>query len=74
MMTYSGWRSILWLQVAMIGLAFILALFFVPASRTDAPVLTLNLRGQAALTQFNPMPVFKQMTYPNIFFTVRYMQ
>ncbi|KAH8629869.1 hypothetical protein IG631_14446 [Alternaria alternata] len=69
MMTYSTWRSVLWLQVAMIGLAFMLALFFVPASRTDAPALTLNLRGRTALAQFNPLPVFKQMTYPNIIMT-----
>ncbi|KNG49754.1 mfs protein [Stemphylium lycopersici] len=69
MMTYSSWRNVLWLQVAMIGLAFILALFFVPASRTDQPVFTLNLRGRAALAQFNPTPVFKMMNYPNIILT-----
>lgn len=69
-MTYSSWRNVLWLQVAMIGLAFILALFFVPVSRTDEPVFTLNLRGRAALAQFNPTPVFKMMTYPNIILTV----
>ncbi|KAL1794621.1 hypothetical protein ACET3X_006437 [Alternaria dauci] len=69
MMTYSTWRSVLWLQVAMIGLAFVLALFFVPASRVDVPVLTLNLRGRTAMAQFNPLPVFKQMTYPNIIMT-----
>ena len=70
MMTYSSWRNVLWLQVAMIGLAFILALFFVPASRTDAAMFTLNLRGRAALAQFNPTPVFNIMTYPNIILTV----
>ncbi|KAF2129405.1 putative MFS transporter [Dothidotthia symphoricarpi CBS 119687] len=69
MMTYTTWRSIMWLQVAMIGVAFVLAVIFVPAGRLDQPGLALNLRGWQAVATFNPLPVFKQMRYPNISLT-----
>jgi MFS family permease len=74
MMTYSSWRSVLWLQVAMIGLAFALALVFVPASRLDAPSFNLNKKGAAAWREFDPRPTFRQMLYPNIIFTVSNMK
>jgi MFS family permease len=67
--TYASWRSILWLQVSMIGLSFILSMLFVPSSRLDRGVGKLNLTGRAAFSQFNPLPVFKLMAYPNISFT-----
>ncbi|KAJ4337038.1 hypothetical protein N0V95_008454 [Ascochyta clinopodiicola] len=53
----------------MIGVALVLAFFFVPASRLDRPGLALNIRGWHAVAQFNPLPTFKQMMYPNVFFT-----
>lgn len=70
MVQYTSWRNLLWLQVAMIGLSLVLALFFVPPSRLDKPGLTLNIRGWHAVAQFNPLPTFKKMLYPNIAFTV----
>lgn len=70
MVNYTSWRNILWLQVAMIGISLVLAFFFVPASRLDSPGLALNIRGWYAVAQFNPLPTFKQMMYPNISFTV----
>ncbi|KAF2631026.1 putative MFS transporter [Macroventuria anomochaeta] len=69
MVQYTCWRNLLWLQVSMIGLSLVLAFFFVPASRLDKPGLALNIRGWHAVAQFNPLPVFKQMQYPNISFT-----
>ncbi|KAF2439353.1 synaptic vesicle transporter [Karstenula rhodostoma CBS 690.94] len=70
MMTYSSWRSVLWLQVAMAGLAFVLALAFVPPSRVDKPgYFALNLKGMEVVKQFNPLPVFQQMKYRSIIFT-----
>lgn len=70
MMTYSSWRSILWLQVAMAGLAFILATAFVPPSRLDQPgTFGLNFKGKEALKQLDPLPVFAQMKHRNIIFT-----
>ncbi|KAL5433465.1 hypothetical protein PMIN07_011372 [Paraphaeosphaeria minitans] len=70
MMTYASWRTVLWLQVAMVGLAFVLALAFVPPSRVDKPGhFSLNLKGMEAVRQFNPLPVFQQMRYKGIFFT-----
>jgi MFS family permease len=71
MMTYSNWRSVLWLQVVMVGLAFVLALAFVPPSRLDKPGrFALNLKGKEAVSKFNPLPIFQQMRYRDIAFTV----
>lgn len=70
MVQYTSWRDLLWLQVAMIGLSLVLAFFYVPASRLDKPGLALNLKGWHAVSQFNPLPIFKQMLYPNVSFTV----
>ncbi|KAJ4349389.1 uncharacterized protein N0V89_008004 [Didymosphaeria variabile] len=70
MMTYSSWRSVLWLQVVMVGFAFILAVAFVPPSRLDKPGRSaLNLRGMEAVRQFNPLPIFQQMKSRDIIFT-----
>ncbi|KAJ4299303.1 hypothetical protein N0V90_004547 [Kalmusia sp. IMI 367209] len=63
MMTYSSWRSVLWLQVAMIGLAFILALAFIPPSRVDKPgTFALNVKGTQAVKQFNPLPLLASLS------------
>lgn len=70
MVTYASWRSILWLQVAMIGIGFVLALFFIPLSPIDRGVGKMNLTGWHAVKQFSPLPVFRVMSYPNIIFTV----
>jgi hypothetical protein len=70
MVTYANWRSILWLQVAMIGVSFILSLFFIPPSKVDRGLFKLNYTGLDAVAQFNPLPVFQCMRYPNISFTV----
>lgn len=71
MVRYTSWRNLLWLQVGMIGLSLVLAVLYVPASRLDEPGLALNLKGWDAVSQFNPLPTFRQMLYPNVFFTVR---
>lgn len=73
MVQYTSWRNILWLQVAMIGLSLVLAFFYVPASRLDKTGLALNLNGWNAVSQFNPLPTFKQMLYPNVSFTVSHL-
>lgn len=70
MVQYTSWRNLLWLQVSMIGLSLILAFFYVPASRLDKPGLALNRKGWDAVSQFDPLPTFKQMLHPNISFTV----
>ncbi len=70
MIQYTSWRNLLWLQVAMIGLSLVLAVFFVPSSKLDKAGLALNISGWHAVSQFNPLPTFKQILYPNIAFTV----
>lgn len=70
MITFAEWRSILWLQVAMIGIAFVLSLFFIPASPIDCDLFKRNLTGRDMLRQFSPLPVFRLMAYPNVIFSV----
>jgi hypothetical protein len=66
---FSNWRVIIWVQVAMIGIGFVLAVFFLPASKTDTHCKKFEASWQAGLTQFNPITVFKLMARPNIIFT-----
>jgi MFS family permease len=66
---FTSWRVILWLQVAMVGIGFILSICFVPPSKTDLGFGRLNIPLKKGLAQFNPLPVFRLMAYPNIFFT-----
>lgn len=73
MMTYSSWRGVLWLQVTMIGLALVLAFFFVPPAKLEASgAFTLSKKWSEVPEQFNPLPVFRQMRHCRIFFTVFY--
>jgi hypothetical protein len=71
MVTFANWRSVLWLQAGMIGTGLVLSIFFIPAAARDSGGTKLNLKGVEALSQFNPLPVFQVMTYPNILLTVR---
>ncbi|KAF2015283.1 MFS general substrate transporter [Aaosphaeria arxii CBS 175.79] len=68
MIEFANWRSIIWLQVAMCGLGLLLSFFFIPPSRLDRGMFKMNMTGRTALAQFNPLPVFKTMVYPNVFF------
>jgi hypothetical protein len=67
--TFTSWRVILWIQVAMAGIGIVLAIFFVPASKTDIGVGHMNMSWKSGLAAFNPLPVFKLMKYPNVVFT-----
>jgi len=53
----------------MVGIGFILAIFFVPSAKTDLGFGRLNMPLKKGLVQFNPIPVFRAMAYPNVFFT-----
>jgi hypothetical protein len=67
--TFTSWRVILWVQVAMAGVGLILAIFFVPASKTDVGLGHMNMSWKSGLATVNPLPVFRVMKYPNIVFT-----
>jgi hypothetical protein len=67
--TFTSWRVILWLQVAMVGVGLILALLFIPASKTDIGFGHLNMPLREGVKQFNPLPVFRVMSFPNVFLT-----
>ncbi|KAF2140446.1 uncharacterized protein K452DRAFT_230155 [Aplosporella prunicola CBS 121167] len=66
--TYQSWRVILWLQAAMVGVSFILAMTVIPynKSREESKQAMSILE---MLDHFNPKHVFGLMIYPNIFFT-----
>jgi MFS family permease len=68
--TYQSWRLILWVQVAMIGFGLLLSLSFIPSSQLDPKEVKLGLPSRATIAKFNPLPVFKIMTYPNVGLTV----
>jgi len=69
--TFASWRIILWIQAGMIAVGFILSVLSIPRSRLDAGMLKSGHSLQELMLQFNPLPVFKLMVYPNIFLTVR---
>lgn len=70
---YVSWRVLFWVQTGMVGIGFILAVFFVPSvmskrleiHSSDKPVF--NLRD---LTKFNPMNSFRMLRYPNVLISV----
>jgi hypothetical protein len=55
--------------VAMAGIGLPLAIFFVPASKSDLGLGHMNMSWRSGLAGFNPLPVFKLMKYPNVVFT-----
>ncbi|KAL4863201.1 hypothetical protein BDV12DRAFT_206728 [Aspergillus spectabilis] len=70
--TFSTWRSIYWLQVAMSGLGFGLSLFFIPDIRSevkqvysDFDASELSFRG--IISRFNPVKMFKVYLRPQVF-------
>lgn len=74
MVQYTSWRNVLWLQASMVGLSFILAFLFVPAWQLNRSDLALSTHGGNAIAKFSPLPILKQMLYPDILFTVRLPQ
>ncbi|ORY64839.1 major facilitator superfamily domain-containing protein [Pseudomassariella vexata] len=69
--TFATWRAVLWLQVSMIGTAFLLSLFFLPD--IERPDETVPAKSDSRLLDsaktFNPGRIFKPMLYPNVTFT-----
>lgn len=50
----------------MVGIGFILAACIVPPMKTDRGFGRINIPLKKGLAQFNPLPVFKLMAYPNV--------
>lgn len=76
--TFTGWRLIYWVQVAMVGLGLVGSLVFVPdikqidkheevftEKRADKKTSVLQ-----ALAKFNPGRIFGPLIYPNVLFAV----
>ena len=63
--TFSHWKIIYWVQVAMSGLGFVLSFIFIPSiSQVDEKVrLPLNFK---TIVEFNPWPTLKLLVYPNL--------
>nr|AZB53128.1 major facilitator superfamily transporter [Aspergillus terreus] len=68
--TFTSWRVIFWLQLAMSGLGLVLSLLFFPkveapsekASTASKPTTLVTI-----ISKFSPTDVLKQWVYPNIF-------
>ncbi|KAF9889707.1 hypothetical protein FE257_007013 [Aspergillus nanangensis] len=70
--TFSHWRSIYWLQVAMSGLGLILTIVFIPNIQSEVRQLheEISLKDISAsevLRRFNPTKIFKQFLRPQVF-------
>ncbi|KAE8144690.1 major facilitator superfamily domain-containing protein [Aspergillus avenaceus] len=74
--TFSNWRNIYWLQVGMTGFGLALAVIFVPEIKSaDKGEVEIEKPDQnklwSSLRLFNPLRIFRQWVYPNIFLSVR---
>lgn len=67
-MTYANWRNIYWLQVAMAGLATVLALFFIPETihRKRWSSIPKEERLRETLRALNPLKLLSLFHNPNI--------
>ncbi|KUL84146.1 hypothetical protein ZTR_07216 [Talaromyces verruculosus] len=68
--TFSHWRNIYWLQVAMSGFGLILSLIVIPRIKREVEVVQVASKQKIsffdALQKFNPVGVFRQLLRPNI--------
>ncbi|RHZ44295.1 putative MFS transporter, partial [Aspergillus thermomutatus] len=68
--TFAHWRIIFWVQVAMAGLGLVLSLLFVPEIRVRREGVRdqgRRLSVRDVLAMFNPVRIFRQWLYPNVF-------
>lgn len=69
--TFSDWRIIYWLQVAMTGVGLILSLLFIPDIEDPMKAEPDKKRRLTnAISMFNPLRILRQFVYPNMFFAV----
>ena len=71
--TFSSGRNIYWLQVGMTGFGLVLAILFVPEIKQESkeePEEKEKRTVLSALRLFNPLRIFRQWVYPNVFFSV----
>lgn len=80
--TFTSWRAIFWLQVAMSGLGFILSIIIIPNIRRETDsgnsnepdeIDTMKTGDKMRLLfqKLNPMRVFRLLARPNILLAVR---
>ncbi|OQE43151.1 hypothetical protein PENCOP_c003G00173 [Penicillium coprophilum] len=67
--TFAQWRIIYWLQFAMTLLGLILSLLFVPSIQEKNRIIDSNKPWEfsTVISMFNPLRIFRQFVYPNIF-------
>ncbi|OJJ30637.1 hypothetical protein ASPWEDRAFT_121132 [Aspergillus wentii DTO 134E9] len=66
--TFSQWRIIYWLQVAMAGFGLALSLIFVPdIEQKEKQKVEVKRTPLSILSMFNPIRIIKLWVYPNIF-------
>ncbi|KAF4258520.1 hypothetical protein KXW98_006395 [Aspergillus fumigatus] len=70
--TFAHWRVIFWVQVGMAGLGLVLSLFFVPEVKKreaegEGEGVPRRSSLREVLAMFNPVRIFRQWLYPNVF-------
>ncbi|KAK4865887.1 hypothetical protein LT330_008980 [Penicillium expansum] len=65
--TFAQWRIIYWLQFAMTLLGLVLSLLFVPSIQEKNRDSNEPRKLRTVISMFNPMRIFRQFVYPNIF-------
>jgi predicted MFS family arabinose efflux permease len=71
--TFSHWRIIFWVQVAMAGLGLVLSLLFVPEiekREAEGKGETRPSSAREVLSMFNPVRILRQWLYPNVLLCV----
>ncbi|KGO65652.1 Major facilitator superfamily domain, general substrate transporter [Penicillium italicum] len=66
--TFAQWRIIYWLQFAMNLLGLVLSLLFVPSIQEKNRESNEPRKLGTIIRMFNPMRIFRQFVYPNVFF------
>ncbi|KAJ5823010.1 hypothetical protein N7447_005350 [Penicillium robsamsonii] len=67
--TFAQWRIIYWLQFAMTLLGLVSSLLFVPSIQEKNQTIDSNKPWKlcTVISMFNPLRIFRQFVYPNIF-------
>ena len=68
MVTFTTWRAILWLQVAMMGLSLVLSFFFLPELKGPNDKIE-HKTVLSVVKEFDCRHIFNPMIYPNVFLT-----
>lgn len=70
LVSFTSWRTIFWLQAAMLGLGLVMSLCFIPDIQ-PASAARQRPDGMRLRQKLNPFYVLKFLAYPDVLLTVR---